>query len=164
MGRYDVNFKRLALLLLPTFWRKPLFSAFVHALTSPIGYINTLFSKFRRTSDYRLNHNGQVCYLRAVLNDAFDPIERRIGIRDIVESRGNNTLYQHIEGRTLSLPLRETGRSVILNRRGYEGVNKFDFEITIPTFIEVNENRLRALVNMYKLATKRYVITYTSYM
>ena len=31
MGKYDINVKRLALLLLPTFWRKPGFAALAYA-------------------------------------------------------------------------------------------------------------------------------------
>ena len=38
---YDVNFKRLALLLLPTFWRRPLFAAMAYAAVSPLQYLHT---------------------------------------------------------------------------------------------------------------------------
>lgn len=77
MDKYDVNFKRLALLLLPTFWRRPLFAAMAYAAVSPLQYLHTRFILWKRESDYRLEHNGQVCYLRALLNDKFDPIDRR---------------------------------------------------------------------------------------
>ena len=65
MDKYDVNFKRLALLLLPTFWRRPLFAAMAYAAVSPLQYLHTRFILWKRESDYRLEHNGQVCYLRA---------------------------------------------------------------------------------------------------
>ena len=71
MDKYDVNFKRLALLLLPTFWRRPLFAAMAYAAVSPLQYLHTRFILWKRESDYRLEHNGQVCYLRALLNDKF---------------------------------------------------------------------------------------------
>lgn len=74
MSKYEVNIKRFALLLLPTFWRKPLLATLAYAMVSPLGYLHTRFVLFRRDTVYRLTHNGQVCYLRAVLNDQFDPI------------------------------------------------------------------------------------------
>ena len=88
MSKYEVNIKRFALLLLPTFWRKPLLATLAYAMVSPLGYLHTRFVLFRRDTVYRLTHNGQVCYLRAVLNDQFDPIERRITITEEAASAG----------------------------------------------------------------------------
>lgn len=97
MDKYDVNFKRLALLLLPTFWRRPLFAAMAYAAVSPLQYLHTRFILWKRESDYRLEHNGQVCYLRALLNDKFDPIDRRITITETVENVGFITLHKREE-------------------------------------------------------------------
>ena len=94
MDKYDVNFKRLALLLLPTFWRRPLFAAMAYAAVSPLQYLHTRFILWKRGGDYRLEHNGQVCYLRALLNDKFDPIDRRITITESVENVGFITLHK----------------------------------------------------------------------
>ena len=40
---YDVNFKRLALLLLPTFRRRPLLAALAYAAVSPLQWLHTQF-------------------------------------------------------------------------------------------------------------------------
>lgn len=73
MGKYDINVKRLALLLLPTFWRKPGFAALAYAAVSPLQWLHTQFVLWKRDAEYRVQKNGQVCHLRAVLNDMFDP-------------------------------------------------------------------------------------------
>ena len=39
---YDVNFKRLALLLLPTFRRRPLLAALAYAAVSPLQWLHRL--------------------------------------------------------------------------------------------------------------------------
>ena len=83
---YDVNFKRLALLLLPTFRRRPLTAAVAYAAVSPLQYLHTQFILWKQNTDYRLRHNGQVCYLRGLLNDLFDPIDRRITVTDNAEN------------------------------------------------------------------------------
>ncbi len=80
MSLYDLKIKRLALLLLPTFYRKPLIAAFAQSMVQGVNIVYGNFMRWRQDKQYRLSHNGQVCYLRAVLNDQFDPIERRITI------------------------------------------------------------------------------------
>lgn len=162
MSKYEVNFKRLALLMLPTFWRKPILGAITYAMVSPLCYLHTRFILFRRESIYRLTHNGQVCYLRAVLNDQFDPIERRITVTEDADSVGILMLRNREEDKAILLPARETGRAIIVNRRGFDGINGFDFWINIPLVLleTVDVTRLKAIVGTYKLASKRFSINY----
>lgn len=162
MGKYDVNFRRLALLILPTFWRKPLLTAVAYASVSPITILHSGFLKFRKEKEYGLTHNGQVCYLRAVLNDNFDPAARRITITDAAASgTGVMLAYARDTGRALFLPPRD-GYPLLLNRRGYGGVSGYDFIVNIPYVLEgeIDTARLKAVVNTYKLASKRFGINY----
>lgn len=162
MSKYEINFKRLALLMLPTFWRKPILGAITYAMVSPLSYLHTRFILFRRESNYRLTHNGQVCYLRAVLNDQFDPIERRITVTEDADTMGVLMLRTREEEKAILLPARETGRAIIINRRGFDGINGFDFWINIPLVLleTVDVTRLKAIVGTYKLASKRFSINY----
>lgn len=162
MSKYEVNFKRFALLLLPTFWRRPILATIAYAMVSPLSYLHTRFVLFRRDSVYRLTHNGQVCYLRAVLNDQFDPIERRITITEDAAGGGDLLLYRREEDRGHLLPGRATGRATIVNRRGFGGINGYDFWVNIPAALyeTVDVARLKAIVGTYKLASKRFSINY----
>ena len=162
MDKYDVNFKRLALLLLPTFWRRPLFAAMAYAAVSPLQYLHTRFILWKRESDYRLEHNGQVCYPRALLNDKFDPIDRRITITETVENVGFITLHKREEDAEVLVPRRGSGRILILNRRGYGGVSGYDFWVNIPLALydKLDITQVRAVVDAYKLASKRFSINY----
>lgn len=162
MSKYNVNFKRLALLMLPTFWRKPLIATMTYAAVSPLGYLHTRFMKFRNDNNYRLTHNGQVCYLRAVLNDMFDPLERRITVTDNADNIGNVTLYRRELGKAMLLSRRGSGKFTIINRRGFGGINSFDFLVNIPQSLmqSIDISRVRAIVCTYKLASKRFAINY----
>ncbi len=162
MSKYDVNFKRLALLLLPTFWRKPLFAAVVYSLVAPFNILYVRFQTFRRQSLYRLTHNGQVCYLRAVLNDTFDPLERRLTITDISEGGTYWMLYKREMENSASLPKRETQWAVMITSRKSGDDKKYDFWINVPGILskEIDPNYLKAIVNQYKLASKRFSINY----
>lgn len=162
MSKYDINVKRLALLILPTFWRKSVFAALSYAVVSPLQRLHTQFSQWKVDTLYRVEKNGQVCHLRAVLNDLFDPIDRRITITDNVENVGHITFYHRNADKGVRLPMRGSGRAVILNRRGYGGINGYDFWVNIPIALygKVDLNQVTGVVNTYKLASKRFSINF----
>lgn len=159
---YDVNFKRLALLLLPTFRRRPLTAAVAYAAVSPLQRLHTRFVLWKRDTDYRLRHNGQVCYLRGLLNDLFDPIDRRITVTDNAENVGYIILHHRDTDQSVRFPARGSGRAVILNRRGYGGVNGYDFWVNLPVALygKVDLAQVTGVVNTYKLASKRFSINF----
>ncbi|MBD5230311.1 MAG: hypothetical protein HDS69_09825 [Bacteroidales bacterium] len=162
-GIFNVNLKRLALLTLPTWLRRPLVGALVYAGVTPLGRLLQELRSYRNTTRYRLRHNGQVCKLRGVLNDEFDPELRRIVIEDLdsMENREASTVWQREAERWVMVPQRGTG-AVSIHREGFSGTSGYDFWVTLPEELRdvETETRLRAIVNMYKLASKRYAINY----
>ncbi len=162
MGKYDVNFRRLALLLLPTFWRRPLFGAFAFALVTPVSHLHVRFMQYRQRTGYRLRHNGQVCYLRAVLNDEFDPELRRITLSDSDKTDFGTVVYRRVARRPLKLPLRADSAGVKIYRRGFTGAGAVDFIVGIPAALRgnIDESRLSGVVDTYRLASMRYAVLY----
>lgn len=163
MSLYEVKIKRLALLLLPTALRKPVIAALAQSAVQGCNALHGEFMRWKSDKDYRLSHNGQVCHLRAVLNDMFDQTERRITVDD--EDSGNQRgarLFTRDMDRHILVPLRATGNAFIINRRGYGGVSGFDFWVSIPYALmgKIDETRLTAVVSTYKLASKRWTINY----
>ena len=68
MKVFEIDYKKLAVLLTPTFLRQSTFVAFVRALMQPMV---TLYDKFCIQRDehlFNLAHNGQVCRLKHALN------------------------------------------------------------------------------------------------
>ncbi len=160
MIRYDINFKRLALMLLPTFLRRPVMACLSYATVAPVAHIHAELVRLRDENIYRLGHNGQVCRLRAALNDAFDISSRRITVDDKEsESMLGTQIFTRDQYRQILLPLRGDG-ALVINRRGFSGASGIDFWVTIPEELmaTISENRLKAIVNTYKLASKRWVI------
>lgn len=163
MSLYEVKIKRLALLLLPTALRKPVIAALAQSAVQGCNALHGEFMRWKSDKDYRLSHNGQVCHLRAVLNDMFDQTERRITVDD--EDSGNQRgarLFTRDMDRHILVPLRAAGNAFIINRRGYGGVSGFDFWVSIPYALmgKIDETRLAAVVSTYKLASKRWTINY----
>lgn len=102
-----------------------------------------------------------MCYLRAALNDTFDPELRRITITDTAQNVGVMLVFQRDEERTIFVPLRNSGTVLLVNRRGFGGASGYDFVVNIPLALRgLDEARLTAVVNTYKLASKRFAISY----
>lgn len=161
---YNVNMKRLALLALPTWLRRPLVGALIYAGISPLGRLLQELRAFRSATGYRLEHNGQVCKLRGVLNDEFDPELRRIRIEDGDSLDGTSegaAVWQREMGRWVMVPRRGAGY-VRVHREGFGGTGGYDFWVMVPDELQTaaTETRLQAMVNMYKLAGKRFAIIY----
>lgn len=152
-----VNYNRLTSWLLPIDWRQILFTKWVNLLVFPLKVLYQDFIKYRKKKLYRLSHNSQVCYMEAVLNDAYDPALRRIRIQ-------NGLFLQPVYFYT---PPEE--------RPVYFGTQYFydpqdlitegaDFIVCIPedlkpsTIIALDSylSDIKALVNSYKLASKTY--------
>lgn len=153
--------KRLALLTLPTWLRRPVASALVYAGVAPLGRVLNELRSFRVATRYRLRHNGQVCKLRGVLNDEFDPELRRISVEDYTEAEDVTRIWVREVDRLVALPRRGDG-AVRVAQTGFGGTGGYDFMVTVPEELRdgATETRLRAIVNMYKLASKRYAINY----
>lgn len=159
---YKLDFYRLAVLLLPTFLRKGKMIAWLKVLITPIVSLQYKFQRKRKDDIYKLNHNGQVCYLRKVLNDRFDKEKRRIKIVD-----GIRYHPKYIYTRAEKKP-RFLGRMNLYDESVYN-YNGVDFYVLIPidifnkhkTEIEIGKYRfydIEGEINYYCLVGKKYKI------
>lgn len=156
---FDID--KLAVLQLPIILRRSRLLAFVGVLLSPIGRLEALFDILREDVEYRMAHNSQVTKLRSLLNDLLDEELRRIEIADAEPAGGNVYLYNRELEKPLHIPTR--GTSITLYYRGYAPEKDINFVVTVPSDWQDDAAlmaRLQALVRAYKLASKRYIITY----
>ncbi len=164
MSKYDVTIRRLAVLLLPIAWRKPLIEAFLFALTKGIETLNSNFSSWRDEKRYRLSATGQVFSLRSVLNDTFDSKSRRIKISDAsADAPSSLLLHMRENGAPLMVEDRGSEESLILSARLRDrGKITTDFTVEIPSVLinKIDTTRLSALVNTYKLVGARWSISW----
>lgn len=148
---YILNINRLTELLTPTFLRKEKFLAWLRALHFPLIKIVDDFNFNRNQNLYNLAHNGQVCYLRKVLNDRFDVGGRRIKIAD-----GNKYRREYIYTLGEQKP-RYLGVMYLRQNTDYVDTG-VDFIVLIPQGLNYNPFEMKALIGFYKLASKRYKI------
>lgn len=147
---YNIDFNKWAVLLLPTQRRKPKFIAFVKTLVSPVVSLYDDFLRFKQRTEFYLNHNGQVCYMRKALNDEFDPILRRIQIGD-----GNQYQRRYIYTRGEQKPV-YLGTMYLHSRDDYSDTG-VDFIVYVPNdILQATRVEITAMVDYFKVAVKRY--------
>lgn len=148
---FKIDYDRLIVMLLPTFLRRERMTAWLRSLLTPVSSLYNNWFGFRSRNIYQLAHNGQVVYLRAALNDSFDPVERRIQIID-----GNRFKRKFIYTNPEQKP-RFLG-TMYLNRSLDFADTGVDFIVAVPAGLVFNPIDMTALVNFYKIASKRYKI------
>lgn len=156
---YDVNYAQYAMQLLTNNYRTDMVIAIIKAITAPLNEIHTQFGTLRTGIDF--NTYSQVCYMQGLLNDNFDPLERRIRIRNAIIDYD----YYLLHKRNKKKPIRLARRGIkpyYWCVRGMLRSHNIDFEVLLPAgynLSEEEENRMRNLVNISRLASKRYIIT-----
>lgn len=155
MSKYNVNYKRLALMLLPTLLRHRLMSAILYAAMSPIEALHARLLTLRENARYRLYHNGQVCYLRAALCDLFDPGQRRITITD---TPATDTLWIYTRDKVYPHTVHRRGSEYagIVWCRGVQADS--GFVVHIPAELHDRKAQLEGAIDRYRLVTKQYAI------
>lgn len=149
---FDVNYNRLALSLLPTKMKQTKLFSFLKAVVSPFQTIHYSWKQKRERDFYKIDHTGQVCYLRKALNDALDPQERRIYIGD-GNSFNRKYIYTSAENKPVFI-----GKIFIYQNSEYIGTGA-DFIVFAPqSIIDTKIYELKSIIDFYKLASKRYQI------
>lgn len=148
---FSLNWKILALSLVPPFLRGASLSSWVLLLTSAIETIHYDWLQYRRGNIYNLAHNSQKCYLRGALNDRFDNQLRRIRIDD-----GNAFKRKYIYTDAEEKP-KFLGTMFLYDDSDYADTG-VDFIVVVPAGLMYSIYEMKALIDFYRLASKRYKI------
>lgn len=155
---FNINFKRLVVWWLPTFNRTKVIVNFCYALIFPLEVMYIQFLKARKQNLIKMNHNYQKFSVQKRLNDAFDPVERRIEIVKAVIYEG---VYLYTEAEddqyhSKTKWLYDDSNPIYL-RTEAELYSEFDFIVKIPD-TQINQYQLRAEIDFYILPSKQYKI------
>ncbi|OPB87800.1 hypothetical protein [Elizabethkingia occulta] len=147
---YKVDFRKLGVLLLPTFLRSPSLMAITNVITYGLEEVNDDFIANRKSNIEAITYNSQVCYLRKILNDKFD-FDRRILIED---SSDKEEIYIYTDAENKPQYLGE----LILYPESEFSDKKVDFVVKVPKTLESYLENIKDIVDFYRLASKRYKI------
>lgn len=147
---YNLKAQNLVLQSLPTFLRTGTISSLLALAASELTDINNALIVNRNVSMSKVSHNSQVCKLRKILNDTFD-YERRIKVVEGV-LKGPKYIYTDAEQKPKWL-----GEMIVFTASETEG-NGIDFTVIIPGELKNYQIEIKAQVNFYKLAGKKFKI------
>lgn len=152
---FEIDFARMVIFLTPPLLRSRKMIYWLQCNAVPLAIIHSEFSSNRAANLYNLAHNGQVCFLRKALNDAFDQSLRRIYITD-----GNRFERQYIYTNAEQQP-KYLGKMYLRQADDYADTG-VDFRVVVPDGFDLNGNihQLKAMIDFYKLASKRYKIEF----
>ena len=150
---FNLDIPKFTTSLIPIDLRKVKLVGLVQALVAPLVEINDTWRRMRSDNLYKLEHTGQVCYLRGALNDRFDPSERRITIDGTGGNSEPTYIYTPGENQTKYL-----GRLFLRNSLEFADTGA-DFTVRVPREI-MNQSsyEVRALIDFYRLGGMRYLI------
>lgn len=159
---FNIDFPTFILQLLPSFLRRIRMHRWLLALTAPCQELHSKFIQYRTATNYTLEHTPQVYSIENVLNDAFDPLQRRIYIQDGIY-RSPVRFYD----RSLDSPVRfydaASDEPVRFFDRESLLLLDVDFIVKIPVALVLPAAdliRIQALVDFYKLPDKTFNIDY----
>lgn len=156
-SKYDINWKRLILWIIPEVLRKTLHVAWVVALIAPVVRLYFQFISFRNEIIYALTITPQVCYLEKALNDRFDSQQRGIYITDPEEKPGL-PLYLKVEVKPVVLFTKAEAIAQILYTKSESGKFGVDFLVNVPSNVQFDLQELTAFLSNYKLPSKKFKV------
>lgn len=153
----QIDWNRFALLLLPLRLRTGTVYGLIKSMVA--GVVNAYNALINYNADvkYKLAHTSQVWSIEAVLNDRFDLVQRRI---KLVDAGGFDVTCLFPDGDIRPVILNsDSSAPFMIHQDSSYFASSYDFIVVLPyAFPEADIYELRALVNYYKLAGKRFDI------
>ena len=129
--------------------------AFIDSSIAPIRTKYDEFLRLKTDAEYRINHNGQVCWLQKMLNDKFDSTLRRIRVKNVVPRQ---PLWVYYPADEKPIYIHTSTDYPVYLYRTEDYYLEFDFEVFIPFSLGGLKNQMNAQINYYKLGSKNHKI------
>lgn len=140
--------------------------AWLYCLCHPLTELYDLFKLFRSDAIYKLDHNCQICYLVAVLNDSFDPELRRIRLENIQVVEPLN-FYEPVENEDIYFYEDVPEDAPVYFYGDDDGISTgADFTVMVPADLQPGTPealnafliKMKGEIDYYKLYCKAYQI------
>ena len=165
MKVYNVEWPRFVDLFLPNALRQPTIKMWFSSLLKPLNLLHLDFLNFRAEVLYRANHNSQIVYMEAMLNDKFDPLGRGIYIANVVV---NEPIWLREPEEQLDVFLYEpeNNKPVYLPEPATLIGTGVDYSVCVPALVRPQTEaaeldmltRMRGEIDYYNLYSKNYNI------
>lgn len=159
----QIDYRKLVILLLPTFMRQPVLMAWFRAMAHPLQQLHDHHHAARKQRLYELHHTSQVCFIKEALNNKFGITDYANGFEiEDINAPGNWVwifdenvdLFDDEQHMLFDDPTFIHDMSAILPPTS-------SFFVLVPQTIvidETNEALIRSIVNKYRLASRTFEI------
>lgn len=158
MNVYNIDYKKLMVLLLPLRNRKPKFISYLSLIASQIQKLQYDFTEYRTSID--ATRKTQTCYMRALLNNYFDYYNRRIIVRTLAPNYDDYLIHASSTGKfrmaSIETPL-------LAQKKGNFLASHTSFEVVLPIGFDLTKQQeilMTNLIDNNKLPSKTYRITH----
>jgi len=163
---YSVLFDRLSQLFVPRLMKRTKRMIISQALSKGLKNLYDDFYAYKDLALYQVSHNGSIIQLEKVLNDYFDPDQRRIYIENVqrVQDLRVYTLAAEKQINVSTTPVKGIRTGNDFNQ------NIADFNVYIPSDLQpIDSNALsqfiiqiKTQIDFYKLYAKKYELIWTN--
>lgn len=156
---YTVAWSRLCQWLLPGALRTLELTTMLAAMVEPVKTLTASLLSFRQSKIDFLQVSPQVFSLENVLNNRFDADLRRIRIGDGTRE-APNYVATALENQPLFVGKGSEPPPVFVGLEAESLNSSYDFIVILPTGLIYDPAEMGGLLNAFKLASKRYLISY----
>lgn len=158
-----INYRKLVILLLPTFLRRPVLMAWLRAMVYPLQQLHDRHQAARTQRLYELHHTSQICFIKDALNNEFGITDYATGFEiEDINAPGkwiwvydeNVERFDDEQHMLFDEPTWIHDTASILPPTSA-------FTVLVPKHIEIDETndaRIRSVVNKYRLASRTFEI------
>jgi len=159
----QIDYRKLVILLLPTFLRQPVLMAWLRVMAYPLQQLHDRHQAARTQRLYELRHTSQVCFIKDALNNEFGITDYANGFEiEDINSPGewvwiydeNVDCFDDEQHMLFDDPTYIHDKSAILPPTSA-------FFVLVPqsiTIDEMNWARIRSIVNKYRLTSRTFEI------
>ena len=158
---FNIDFDKIIELLLPIALRRPRLKAYLKAVSKPLKQLYNTFTAYRLHVLQSITHTGQVMYIEHLLNDLYDPLSRNIYLDDSTDARLDDYLFNAAEGQDVMYLFNDSEEEeaeYVYNSSEYDAIN--DFIVKVPSHLYAHILSIKATIDNYRQAGKRYSIEY----
>ncbi len=158
-----IDYRKLVILLLPTFLRRPVLMAWLRAMVYPLQQLHDRHQSARTQRLYELHHTSQICFIKDALNNEFGITDYAAGFEiEDINAPGkwiwvydeNVERFDDEQHMLFDEPTWIHDTASILPPTSA-------FTVLVPKHIEIDETndaRIRSVVNKYRLASRTFEI------
>jgi len=158
-----IDYKKLSVMLLPTFLREATVMAIVRSLVQPLQALHDAHRNESEVRMYELEHTGQCCHIKEALNKQFSISSYANGFQlEDLDAEGNWVMaYDEDEAFEEVMVFAKNTNDVIVCDEETILPPTQSFKVLAPSSVALTDENsaiIKMIVNKYRLASRTFIV------